>query len=176
MELENNVIDILKTIYDPEIPVDIFELGLIYEVKRIVQRDGSNVPALAICNSMESRHVAEELASQGQIIYENQLDPGTQLIMLAMPDKTQFFAFFRTRAFTTTLIGTCNLSYNEAPAWPYQSMAFCGTRLQRAALSLSGWLDHSTDTLTLQEYYTTPQTWGARYLETRGRTLVMRRR
>ena len=33
MELENKIIDVLKTIYDPEIPVDIFELGLIYEVK-----------------------------------------------------------------------------------------------------------------------------------------------
>jgi len=33
VELEVKVIDILKTIYDPEIPVDIFELGLIYEVK-----------------------------------------------------------------------------------------------------------------------------------------------
>ncbi len=32
-DLEITVIDILKTIYDPEIPVDIFELGLIYEVK-----------------------------------------------------------------------------------------------------------------------------------------------
>jgi FeS assembly SUF system protein len=31
--LENKVVDMLKTIYDPEIPVDIFELGLIYEVQ-----------------------------------------------------------------------------------------------------------------------------------------------
>ena len=31
--LENKVIDVLKTIYDPEIPVDVFELGLIYEVR-----------------------------------------------------------------------------------------------------------------------------------------------
>jgi len=31
--LENSIIDILKTIYDPEIPVDVYELGLIYEVK-----------------------------------------------------------------------------------------------------------------------------------------------
>ncbi len=31
--LENTVVDVIKTIYDPEIPVDIFELGLIYEVK-----------------------------------------------------------------------------------------------------------------------------------------------
>ncbi len=33
MELENTIVDVLKTIYDPEIPVDIYELGLIYEVK-----------------------------------------------------------------------------------------------------------------------------------------------
>jgi FeS assembly SUF system protein len=31
--LQNNIIDALKTIYDPEIPVDVYELGLIYEVK-----------------------------------------------------------------------------------------------------------------------------------------------
>lgn len=30
--LENSLVDILKTIYDPEIPVDIYELGLIYEI------------------------------------------------------------------------------------------------------------------------------------------------
>jgi FeS assembly SUF system protein len=33
VELENKIVDMLKTIYDPEIPVDIFELGLIYEVR-----------------------------------------------------------------------------------------------------------------------------------------------
>jgi FeS assembly SUF system protein len=33
MQLENKVVEVLKTIYDPEIPVDVFELGLIYEVK-----------------------------------------------------------------------------------------------------------------------------------------------
>lgn len=32
-DLENEIIAALKEIYDPEIPVDIFELGLIYEVK-----------------------------------------------------------------------------------------------------------------------------------------------
>lgn len=32
-ELEVLIIAALKQIYDPEIPVDIFELGLIYEVK-----------------------------------------------------------------------------------------------------------------------------------------------
>jgi len=36
--LEDNIIVALKEIYDPEIPVDIFELGLIYEVK--IKKDG----------------------------------------------------------------------------------------------------------------------------------------
>jgi len=30
---ENKIVEVLKTIYDPEIPVDIYELGLIYEVR-----------------------------------------------------------------------------------------------------------------------------------------------
>jgi FeS assembly SUF system protein len=32
-ELEEKIIQVLKTCYDPEIPVDIFELGLIYEIR-----------------------------------------------------------------------------------------------------------------------------------------------
>ena len=32
-ELESAIVDALKEIFDPEIPVDIVELGLIYEVK-----------------------------------------------------------------------------------------------------------------------------------------------
>ncbi|MCG2612660.1 iron-sulfur cluster assembly protein [Terrimonas sp. NA20] len=31
-EMKEKVIDVLKTIYDPELPVSIWELGLIYEV------------------------------------------------------------------------------------------------------------------------------------------------
>lgn len=30
--LRDKVIDAIKTVYDPEIPVDVYELGLIYEV------------------------------------------------------------------------------------------------------------------------------------------------
>ncbi len=33
IELEQKVIDTLKTIYDPEIPVNIYDLGLIYDIK-----------------------------------------------------------------------------------------------------------------------------------------------
>ncbi len=37
-KLEDAIIVALKEIFDPEIPVDIFELGLIYEVK--ISKDG----------------------------------------------------------------------------------------------------------------------------------------
>jgi FeS assembly SUF system protein len=38
--LEERVKDVLKTCYDPEIPVNIYELGLIYEIK---VNDGNDV-------------------------------------------------------------------------------------------------------------------------------------
>ncbi|MCA1917811.1 MAG: iron-sulfur cluster assembly protein [Flavobacterium piscis] len=33
IELEQKVLDVIKTIYDPEIPVNIYDLGLIYDIK-----------------------------------------------------------------------------------------------------------------------------------------------
>jgi len=56
-EIENTVIDVLKTIFDPEIPVDIYELGLIYEVK---VDNSSNVHILMTLTS-PSCPVAETL-------------------------------------------------------------------------------------------------------------------
>lgn len=38
-QLTQNVIDMIKTCFDPEIPVDIWELGLIYEIKLNDEKD-----------------------------------------------------------------------------------------------------------------------------------------
>ena len=32
LELEEKIVSVLKTVYDPEIPVDIYELGLVYNI------------------------------------------------------------------------------------------------------------------------------------------------
>ena len=39
--IEERIVDVLKTVYDPEIPVDIYELGMIY---RIDVKDGDGSP------------------------------------------------------------------------------------------------------------------------------------
>jgi FeS assembly SUF system protein len=45
-QLETSIISALKTIYDPEIPVDIYELGLIYEIKIEESMDATIVMTL----------------------------------------------------------------------------------------------------------------------------------
>lgn len=45
-ELRDSVIDALKSVYDPEIPVDIYELGLIYDVA--ISEDGDATIAMTL--------------------------------------------------------------------------------------------------------------------------------
>ena len=45
-ELKQTVVDALKSIYDPEIPVDIYELGLIYDVA--ISEDGDALVTMTL--------------------------------------------------------------------------------------------------------------------------------
>jgi FeS assembly SUF system protein len=58
--LEEKVIAVLKTIYDPEIPVNIYDLGLIYEIST------DNQGTVTISMTLTSPHcpVAESLPGQ----------------------------------------------------------------------------------------------------------------
>lgn len=38
-QIESRIVEVLKTVYDPEIPVDIWNLGMIYRIE--VKEDGS---------------------------------------------------------------------------------------------------------------------------------------
>lgn len=59
-ELENKIVDILKTVYDPEIPVDVYELGLIYEVKI----DSENVVTIEMTLTSPNCPVAESMPKE----------------------------------------------------------------------------------------------------------------
>ena len=62
-DLKNSVIDALKSVYDPEIPVDIYELGLIYDVD--ISEDGDAV----ITMTLTTPHcpVAESLPNEVEL-------------------------------------------------------------------------------------------------------------
>ena len=62
-DVKNSVIDALKSIYDPEIPVDIYELGLIYDVD--ISEDGDAV----ITMTLTTPHcpVAESLPNEVEL-------------------------------------------------------------------------------------------------------------
>lgn len=72
IELENKIIEVLKTIYDPEIPVDIFELGLIYEVK--IDRENNVLIDMTLtspnCPVAESlpKEVEDKVASVPEVV------------------------------------------------------------------------------------------------------------
>ena len=59
-EVEEQVIDVLKTVYDPEIPVNLYDMGLIYEVN---VSDDFNVEIVMTLTS-PSCPVAESLPSE----------------------------------------------------------------------------------------------------------------
>ncbi|MEO8148798.1 MAG: SUF system Fe-S cluster assembly protein [Bacteroidia bacterium] len=68
--LRDRVVEVLKTCYDPEIPVDIYELGLIYEIN---VNDGNDV------------HVKMTLTSPACPVAET-LPPEVEMKIKSVPD------------------------------------------------------------------------------------------
>lgn len=88
--IEKNIIHKLKTVFDPEIPVDIYELGLIYEIK--VKDDGKvyilmtlTSPNCPVAESLpaEVRHKAEEVEGVTEAEVELTFDPPWDMDMLS---------------------------------------------------------------------------------------------
>jgi len=57
LEIETRIVDILKSIYDPEIPVNIYDLGLIYEINL----DDEHVAHITMTLTAPNCPMAEEL-------------------------------------------------------------------------------------------------------------------
>jgi FeS assembly SUF system protein len=60
-ELENKIVSVLKTVYDPEIPVDIYELGLIYEINISDENDVNLVMTLTSPNCPAAESMPAEI-------------------------------------------------------------------------------------------------------------------
>jgi len=71
VEIGDKIVNVLKTIYDPEIPVDIYELGLIYDVLVNENNDAKILMTLTSpnCPVAETmpKEVEEKVASLSEI-------------------------------------------------------------------------------------------------------------
>ena len=68
MKLKNKIIDILKQCYDPEIPIDLWNLGLIYDID-VQQNDNSTsdvkvVMSLTTPGCTMGQHMAEDIKAK----------------------------------------------------------------------------------------------------------------
>ena len=68
MELKKNIIDVLKSCYDPEIPLDLWSLGLIYDIDIIEKdKDKSKVDitmSLTTPGCSMGQHMADDIKSE----------------------------------------------------------------------------------------------------------------
>ena len=89
-QLEERVIMTLKSIYDPEIPVDIYELGLIYDV---VVRDDASIyikmtltsPACPVAGTLpgEVQSATRSVPGIGEVTVELTWDPPFTVEMMS---------------------------------------------------------------------------------------------
>ena len=60
LEIETRIIEVLKSIFDPEIPVNIYDLGLIYEISL----DDEHVAHITMTLTAPNCPMAEELVEE----------------------------------------------------------------------------------------------------------------
>ena len=88
--IEKAIIKKLKTVYDPEIPVNIYEIGLIYEIN--IQENGEvsilmtlTSPNCPVADSLplEVKHAAEMVEEVRNAVVELTFDPPWDMEMLS---------------------------------------------------------------------------------------------
>lgn len=67
-EIGENIIRVLKTVYDPEIPVDIYELGLVYDVQISDEGDVKVVMTLTTPNCPVAESLPQEVKDKVAIV------------------------------------------------------------------------------------------------------------
>ena len=69
-QLGNKIVKVIKTIYDPEIPVDIYELGLIYDVLINENNDVKIIMTLTTPNCPVADSLPLDVESKVKLIEE----------------------------------------------------------------------------------------------------------
>lgn len=74
MKLKNKIIDILKQCYDPEIPIDLWNLGLIYDISLKQNNNGTSdvivVMSLTTPGCTMGQHMAEDIKAKVSAMQE----------------------------------------------------------------------------------------------------------
>ena len=61
LKIEERIVDMLKTVYDPEIPVNVYDLGLIYKLDLQDDGDGSIDMTLTAPNCPAADFIMEDI-------------------------------------------------------------------------------------------------------------------
>ncbi len=69
-QLEDEVVRTIKTIFDPEIPVDIYELGLIYEIRITEDNEVTVIMTLTTPNCPSAEELPREVEDKVSAIEE----------------------------------------------------------------------------------------------------------
>ena len=69
-ELNNKVLRAIKTVYDPEIPVDVYELGLIYEINFKKNKDVHVLMTLTSPSCPAAESIPSDVKSRIEMIKE----------------------------------------------------------------------------------------------------------
>ncbi len=95
-KLGDQIIDVLDDIYDPEIPVSIYELGLIYDVKISNQNDVKVImtltsPSCPVAESLpeEIRVAIKNIKRVGSVEVEVTFDPPWEKSMMSEEAKLE---------------------------------------------------------------------------------------
>ena len=96
LALKDQVVDMIKTCYDPEIPVNIYELGLIYEVRdegqgKIFVRMTLTSPNCPVAESLprEVEEKVREVEGVNEVKLDLVFDPPWNMEMMSEAAKLQ---------------------------------------------------------------------------------------
>ena len=95
-DIEDAVVEQLKTVFDPEIPVNIYELGLIYELHVDTEKNVKIIMTLTSPNCPVADSILEEVKSKSadvtgvnQAVVELTFDPTWTMDMMSLEAKIE---------------------------------------------------------------------------------------